>query len=74
MAQVAETWGCRPSDLVGAGLRNGLISGACASPGQPRRAVAADAMVAWQIDLAAAVALWRWKEEMMERRRRQANL
>lgn len=44
LARVAETWGCRPSELLGfdSGIQN-------LTP-------------ALQIDIAAAVALWRWKD------------
>lgn len=44
LARVAETWGCRPSKLLGfdSGIQN-------LTP-------------ALQIDIAAAAALWRWKD------------
>ena len=45
LAQVAETWHCRPSELL-----------AVEPP-----------LVAVQLDFAAAVALWRWREEQMRR-------
>ena len=45
VAQVAETWHCRPSELLAA---------------EP-------AVVAAQLDFAAALALWRWREEQVRR-------
>jgi hypothetical protein len=44
LAQAAETWNCRPSDLLS------------------REKEEINAVTALQIDLAAAVALWRWRE------------
>lgn len=44
LAQAAETWHCRPSQMLGSEGR------------------AIDAVTALQIDLAGAVALWRWRE------------
>src|SRR5205814_9084554 len=41
LAQVAQTWSCRPSDLV-----------------------QATGTTALQLDIAAAVALWRWQEQI----------
>ncbi|HEV2178564.1 MAG TPA: hypothetical protein VGW33_15365 [Terriglobia bacterium] len=48
LGQVAETWGCRPSDLLG--IRDSGFG-------------TRDLTMALQLDLAAAVTLWRWKEE-----------
>src|SRR5947208_14957113 len=50
LAQVAETWSCRPSDLLGG--RN---------LGFDRQL---DPKLALQIDIAAAVTLWQWKAAM----------
>jgi hypothetical protein len=43
LAQMAETWHCRPSEMLN-------LTGT---------------MAAFQFDLAAAVALWRWKEKQV---------
>lgn len=49
LAQAAETWHCRPSEML-------------KSQGKD-----IDAVTALQIDLAAAVALWRWRERINHR-------
>jgi hypothetical protein len=54
LAQVAETWRCRPSDLV-----RGRDSG----PGLM------DDTMALQLDVAAAATLWRWREEQLRRQK-----
>ncbi len=51
LAQAAETWSCRPSDLLG-----GTVAG-----------TPMDATLALQIDVAAAIALWRWKQQNLGR-------
>jgi hypothetical protein len=64
LAQVAETWGCRPSELLGIGpLSDWAIerSGALVI-GRFEEPIIQSPTVALQIDVAAAVALWRWKE------------
>ena len=59
LAQVAEMWCCRPSDLLG--RRQPAIVCRC-QPAIDNRQPLSDVM-ALQIDIAAAVTLWRWKEQ-----------
>jgi hypothetical protein len=54
LGQVAETWSCRPSELLG---------GCGADSGSEKL----DTTMALQVDIAAAVALWHWKAEMASR-------
>jgi len=54
LAQVAETWSCRPSDLLGSVKRR-------------MQDQEFDPTMALQVDIAAAVALWQWKAEMARR-------
>jgi len=56
LGQVAETWGCRPSDLLG--IRDSGFG-------------IRDLTVGLQIDFAAAVVLWRWREQLAERTARE---
>ncbi len=56
LAQVAETFHCRPSELVS--------DGASHEWGEANREM--HATMALQIDIACAVALWRW-HELLER-------
>lgn len=53
LARVADTWRCRPSQLLGLATYAGP-----AAPAKNGRLVDLDATTALQIDIAAAVALW----------------
>lgn len=68
LARVAETFHCRPSELLGIGKSEVEFNN---SPGlglrQPVPRLWPDDTVALQIDIAAAVSLWRWKQETAAR-------
>lgn len=71
LARVAETFHCRPSELLGVGKLDAECGNS--SPQDPGRRVLpqirTDDTVALQIDIAAAVSLWLWRQESIKNER-----
>jgi hypothetical protein len=66
LARVAETFHCRPSELLGFPAIGWVPEDAQMTPNNLARrfSPALDATTALQIDIAAAVSLWLWRQRM----------